>query len=67
MVVSAALYTVVLTNGKEDDYIMAKGYKGEAIKAARDLGYGIEVVEKIRRAKTETEVIQIMCAARCRD
>lgn len=41
-----------------------KGYKGEAIKAAKDLMYGEAVIKQIKRAKTENEVYMIMVQAR---
>lgn len=39
-------------------------YKAHAAKAARDLGYGKEVIAKIKKAKTEGEVSLIMATAR---
>ena len=39
-------------------------YKREAVAAARDLCYPPEVVEKIKAAQTEAEVINILCSAR---
>ena len=39
-------------------------YKQSAAKAAKDLGYGKEVVAKVRKAKTESEVTRIMATAR---
>ena len=39
-------------------------YKRQAIKAAKDLKYGDEVVEKLKKAKTEGEIDRIMKAAR---
>lgn len=39
-------------------------YKAEAIKAAKDLRYGDEVVRKIRKAKSSCEVSRIMATAR---
>ncbi|MBR5780412.1 MAG: hypothetical protein IKY27_00315 [Bacteroidales bacterium] len=49
---------------------MAKGknnrldFKSNAIKAAKDFGYGDDVVKKIRAAKTDGEIDRIMKAAR---
>lgn len=39
-------------------------YKAEAIKAAKDLRYGDEVVHKIRKAKSSCEISRIMATAR---
>lgn len=39
-------------------------YKAEAIKAAKDLRYGDEVVRKIRKAKSSCEISRIMATAR---
>lgn len=39
-------------------------YKAEAIKAAKDLRYGDEVVRKIRKAKSSGEISRIMATAR---
>ena len=38
--------------------------KDETIKAAKDLGYGKHVVEKIRKAKKESEIQRIMITER---
>lgn len=39
-------------------------YKAEAIKAAKDLRYGDEIVHKIRKAKSSCEISRIMATAR---
>lgn len=39
-------------------------YKKDAIRAAKDFGYGPEVIEKIQNAKSEFEISRIMAAAR---
>ena len=39
-------------------------YKKEAIKAAKQLGYGKETKDKIRKAKTESEISRILITAR---
>lgn len=39
-------------------------YRAEAIKAAKDLRYGDEVVRKIRKAKSSSEISRIMATAR---
>ena len=39
-------------------------YRDNAIKAARDLCYGGEVIKKIKAAKTEAEIERIMINAR---
>ena len=41
-----------------------KAYKSEAIKAAKDLGYGTEILEKLENAKTDGEIQRLMIAAR---
>ena len=35
-------------------------YKSQAIKAAKDLGYGEEVIERIENAKCDAEITRIM-------
>lgn len=39
-------------------------YKAEAVKAAKDLRYGDEVVRKIRKPKSSCEISRIMATAR---
>ena len=39
-------------------------YKRQAVKAAKDFKYGDEVVEKLKKAKTEDEIDRIIKAAR---
>lgn len=39
-------------------------YQVEAIKIAKDLRYGDKVIQKIKEAKTEWEVQQILTSAR---
>ena len=41
-----------------------KAYKSEAIKAAEDLEYGTEILEKLENAKTDGEIQRIMVSAR---
>lgn len=41
-----------------------KAYKNEAIKAAIDLGYDVDVIEKLNKAKTDGEIQRLMIAAR---
>ena len=41
-----------------------KKYKAWAIKAAKELWYGKEVVEKLKAAKTDNEISLIMQTAR---
>ena len=41
-----------------------KSYKDEAIIAAKELGYGRRIIEKIQNAKSETEIQNIMITAR---
>lgn len=47
---------------KKDTY----NYKREAIRAAKELCYGKEVIAALKAAKTETEVCRIMTTARNR-
>lgn len=49
---------------KEYDEDSFSHYKREAIKAAKDFQYGYEVLEAIKKAKTNTEVQRIMINAR---
>ena len=39
-------------------------YKIQAVKAAKDLGYGNEVIKRIKAAKTDNEIERIMREAR---
>lgn len=39
-------------------------FKSNAIKAAKDFGYGDDIVNKIRAAKSDSEIDRIMKAAR---
>ena len=39
-------------------------YRDNAIKAAKDLKYGKDVIERIKTAKTEAEIERIMINAR---
>ena len=39
-------------------------YRKEAIKAAKDLGYGYVIIAKIKAAKTDAEIEHIMVQAR---
>lgn len=39
-------------------------YRSMALKAARELNYGKEVILKIRAAKTDAEICRIMATAR---
>jgi len=41
-----------------------KNYRKEAIRAARDLLYPDKVVEKIRNAKSQAEICNILTSAR---
>ena len=41
-------------------------YRNYALTAAKDLGYGADVLKDIRSAKTDEEIDKIMCAARMR-
>lgn len=48
----------------EDNRKALKDYRSQAVRAAKDFGYGKEVVKKIRDAETEEEIITIMTRAR---
>lgn len=50
--------------GTDNDYFGENKYKNAAIKAAKELGYGEEVVEKIKAAKSDSDVGRIMITAR---
>ena len=39
-------------------------YKRKALKAARELCYGDEVIKRIKNAKTDVEISRIMTSAR---
>ena len=41
-----------------------KAYKSEAIKAAIELEYDVNVIEKLNKAKTDGEIQRLMIAAR---
>ena len=41
-----------------------RNYKRYAIKAAKELGYDKSVIEKIRKAKTDSEVERALSSAR---
>lgn len=41
-----------------------ESYKSTAIKAAKDLGYGLLIVKQIEMAKTDAEIERIMVTAR---
>lgn len=46
---------------------MAKtGYRGEALKAAKDLFYDKSIIRQIKNAKSDAEIERIMCTARNR-
>ena len=44
--------------------IYEQPYKKQAIIAAKELGYGKDVLDKINKAKSETEIARIMATAR---
>ena len=41
-----------------------KTYRADALKAAKELGYGDEVIRRIKNAKTDGEIERIMVTAR---
>lgn len=41
-----------------------KAYKSEAIRAAIELGYDVDVIEKLNKAKTDGEIQRLMIIAR---
>lgn len=53
-------------SGNKNKEIIAKirAYKKEAIKAAKELYYGEDIIEKIKEAKTENQIRNIMKEAR---
>lgn len=42
-------------------------YRRQAIQAAKDLGYSDSVINRIKHAKTDNEITQIMASARNAD
>lgn len=48
----------------ENENIFEVYYRNDAIKAARDLRYGQDVIDKIKAAKTDAEIDRIMRKAR---
>lgn len=48
----------------EDNRKALKDYRSQAVRAAKDFGYGKEVNDKIKKAKTEGEIERIMRTAR---
>lgn len=46
-----------------DSYLLLK-YRKDAITAAKDLGYGNDIVERIKQAENETQIDNIMRSAR---
>ena len=46
-----------------DSYSLLK-YRKDAITAAKDLGYGNDIVERIKQAENETQIDNIMRSAR---
>lgn len=58
-----------MDSGKDDEIVSCNKKVGsrdryQYIKAARELGYPLEVIEKIERAETEIQVNQILARAR---
>lgn len=51
-------------NSTKSSYHEISQYRNWAIKAARDLYYGNGIVQKLRAAKTESEIEHIMVSAR---
>ena len=47
-----------------DLHCTERNYKRYAIKAAKELGYDKSVIEKIRKAKTDSEVERALSSAR---
>lgn len=43
-----------------------RSYRHNAIKAARELLYGEDIIVRLKQATTETEICRIMKTARCR-
>ena len=41
-----------------------RAYRSQAVKAARDLGYGLDTITRIKEAKNESEIDRIMKSAR---
>lgn len=51
-------------NDEKKSGVHCKPYRIEAARAAVELGYGMEVVKKIKAAKTDDEISRIMRDAR---
>ena len=51
-------------DGKENHMSSLDAYKCDAKRAARDLGYGKDVINRISKATTENEIVNIMISAR---
>ena len=50
--------------GNSPRYDHTNAYRSDSIKAAKDLGYGEQVIKRLRAAKTEGEICRIMTNAR---
>ena len=65
-------FSFYLTIGKEkkmsieNDYFGDKTYKSSAIRAAKELGYGDDVIKRLKAAKSSSEIECIMVGNRLR-
>ena len=65
-------FSFYLTIGKEkkmsieNDYFGEKTYKSSAIRAARELGYGDDIIKRLEAAKSSSEIECIMVGNRLR-
>ena len=50
----------------ENDYFGEKTYKSSAIRAAKELGYGDDVIKHLKAAKSSSEIECIMVGNRLR-
>ena len=50
----------------ENDYFGEKTYKSSAIRAAKELGYGDDIIKRIEAAKSSSEIECIMVGNRLR-
>lgn len=49
--------------GREYDYFTSQNYRGKSLRAAKELGYSEEILDKLRNAKDDSEISTIMYVA----
>ena len=50
----------------ENDYFGEKTYKSSAIRAAKELGYGDDIIKRLKAAKSSSEIECVMVGNRLR-